>query len=275
MIWVLIVLKFEDCHSLELIVARSRLTVVRCVTREERLEKFKRKTRTLRTLFALIEVNGPNGRKAYLGGNYTMQIFVVTLTGRTIKANIEGKVGILPDRLMFAGKELEDGQTPPHPSPSYGWLANGDTQSEQEHSIRSFEMNCHPLPQLDISLCSSGGHNSGKIGCEFIWPRLHNFHETGQPDPTIASDFLDEMSLICSVNGSTSPNGVPSPVRSRPLVDSTIRSSLVSAGSIFGKHYYDSVLRGGGLLFADQQLMAHDKTADLLRACASDDGATF
>ncbi|KAG5546884.1 hypothetical protein RHGRI_018897 [Rhododendron griersonianum] len=119
-----------------------------------------------------------------------------------------------------------------------------------------------------------GGHNIGKIGCEFIRPRLHNFHGTGQPDPTIPSDFLDEMSLICSVSGSTSPNGAPSPVRSRSLVDSAVGSS-VSAGSVFGKNYYDSVLRGRGLLFADQQLMAHDKTADLVRAYASDDGATF
>lgn len=141
--------------------------------------------------------------------------------------------------------------------------------------IICFEMNCHPLPKLDISLCSSGGHNIGKIGCEFIRPRLHNFHGTGQPDPTIPSDFLDEMSLICSVNGSTSPNGAPSPVRSRSLVDSAVGSSSVSAGSVFGKNYYDSVLRGRGLLFADQQLMAHDKTADLVRAYASDDGATF
>ncbi|CAL5341460.1 unnamed protein product [Camellia sinensis] len=120
-----------------------------------------------------------------------------------------------------------------------------------------------------------GGHNIGKIGCDFIRPRLNNFMRTGRPDPSIPSDFLLEISMICGNGNSTSSDGAaPTPVRSRSIMGIALDSSI-SSGSVFDAHYYKKLLKGRGLLFADQQLMASQETTDLVRAYASDDGTTF
>ncbi|PQP92404.1 putative Peroxidase 48 [Prunus yedoensis var. nudiflora] len=157
-----------------------------------------------------------------------------------------------------------------------------------------------------------GGHNIGKIGCEFIQSRLHNFRGTGNPDPTVSPSFFNEMRVFCEDNGNRkSSQGSPmaSPMASStasPMASSTAApmaasiasspmasrgmsekpagrgmpyfqqlSSSVSSGAGFDTHYYQSLLRGRGLLFADQQLMANERTARLVRAYASDDGSTF
>nr|KYP39112.1 Putative Peroxidase 48 [Cajanus cajan] len=107
-----------------------------------------------------------------------------------------------------------------------------------------------------------GGHNIGKIGCDFIQQRLYNFQGTGQADPSIPLDFLGQMRQNCPDSRNMSSS-------------SSTLSSSVSSGAAFDTHYYQSLLRGRGLLFADQQLMAAEKTARLVSAYASDDGSTF
>ncbi|KAF3948583.1 hypothetical protein CMV_025438 [Castanea mollissima] len=41
-------------------------------------------------------------------------------------------------------------------------------------------------------------------------------------------------------------------------------SSSISSGAGFGTHYYQSFLRGRGLLFANQQLMANEESSRLI-----------
>ncbi|XP_004488796.1 putative Peroxidase 48 [Cicer arietinum] len=131
-----------------------------------------------------------------------------------------------------------------------------------------------------------GGHNIGRIGCDFIQQRLYNFQGTGQPDPSIPLDFLSQMRQNCpdDIKNISSTDKFSTFVISKPkhvhfnnkgMSYMQALSSAVSSGAAFDTHYYQSLLRGRGLLFADQQLMAEEKTARLVSAYASDDGSTF
>lgn len=50
---------------------------------------------------------------------------------------------------------------------------------------------------------------------------------------------------------------------------------MISSGAGFDAHDYQSLLKGRGLLFADQKLIANENTARLARVYASDDGLIF
>lgn len=46
-------------------------------------------------------------------------------------------------------------------------------------------------------------------------------------------------------------------------------------GASFDNHDYKTLMRGREILFADQQLMANEKTAEVVMDYASDDGTIF
>ncbi|KAK6798162.1 hypothetical protein RDI58_005864 [Solanum bulbocastanum] len=113
-----------------------------------------------------------------------------------------------------------------------------------------------------------GAHNIGRIGCQFIRPRLSNFMGTGLPDPTIPPDFVEELRRKCQDDNNTISNML------NELTD-TSRGLSVSTGTSLDNHYYKTLMRGRELLFADQQLMANEKTAAAVTDYAIDDGIIF
>ena len=69
-----------------------------------------------------------------------------------------------------------------------------------------------------------------------------------------------------------------SPMKSLEMSESAVGMSYlqelspsISSGAGFDTHDYQSLLKGRGLLFADQKLIANEKTARLVRVYASMD----
>ncbi|KAG6768254.1 hypothetical protein NC652_019137 [Populus alba x Populus x berolinensis] len=126
-----------------------------------------------------------------------------------------------------------------------------------------------------------GAHNVGKISCDFIRNRLTNFSGTGQPDASVDHDFLNELRLACQDSNRTNHDGTVASMTSRETRNSSSAtifqglSASITSGARFDNHYYQNLLGGRGLLFADQQLMADENTARLVAVYASDDGTTF
>ncbi|GAA0151670.1 peroxidase [Lithospermum erythrorhizon] len=128
-----------------------------------------------------------------------------------------------------------------------------------------------------------GGHSTGRVHCKFFVNRLYNFRETGVPDPTMDSDFVNMLRSKCSQilaslpHSSASQSPAPSPESSSSPVSSTsqedepaMKLDFEGPGSGFGSLYYRSLLQGKGLLHVDQQLTAGEETETWVRAYASD-----
>ena len=103
----------------------------------------------------------------------------------------------------------------------------------------------------------------------------------GQPTPTIAPDFLIEMRMRCQDCNRTTTQP-SSPMESLEMSESAVGtsylqelSSSISSRAGFDAHDCQSLLKGRGLLFVDQKLIANEKTARLARVYASDDGLIF
>ncbi|KZV56100.1 Peroxidase 48-like [Dorcoceras hygrometricum] len=128
-----------------------------------------------------------------------------------------------------------------------------------------------------------GAHSTGTIHCKFFHNRLYNFSGTDGPDPSLDTEFLEQLRSKCN-RSHAMPAPSPAPPLSSPSPSSALRilpnSTLVQDPGMkmdyegprksFGVLYYRSLLQGKGLLFVDQQLTSGEETETWVRAYASD-----
>ncbi|XP_027338250.1 uncharacterized protein LOC113852209 [Abrus precatorius] len=107
----------------------------------------------------------------------------------------------------------------------------------------------------------SGAHTFGRAHCSTFINRLYNFNNTGIPDPTLNTTYLEILREICPQNGTgnnitnldpTTPNG-------------------------FDNHYYSNLQQLNGLLQSDQELFStpNADTTDIVNSFSSDQNLFF
>ena len=93
-----------------------------------------------------------------------------------------------------------------------------------------------------------GGHTFGKNQCQFIIGRLYNFSNTGLPDPTLNTTYLQTLRGLCPLNGNRSA-----------LVDFDLRTPTV-----FDNKYYVNLKEQKGLIQTDQELFSSPNATDTI-----------
>ncbi|KAJ1414408.1 Secretory peroxidase [Sesbania bispinosa] len=86
----------------------------------------------------------------------------------------------------------------------------------------------------------SGAHSFGRAHCSLFVSRLYNFSNSGKPDPTLNTAYLQELRKIC-------PNGGPG---------TTLANFDPTTPDTFDKNYYSNLQVQKGLLQSDQELFS-------------------
>ncbi|KAL0643397.1 hypothetical protein Bca4012_041687 [Brassica carinata] len=104
------------------------------------------------------------------------------------------------------------------------------------------------LVALSGKFAFSWGHTFGKNQCQFIMDRLYNFTNTGLPDPTLNTTYLQTLRGLCPRNGNQSV-----------LVDFDLRTPTV-----FDNKYYVNLKEHKGLIQTDQELFSSPNATDTI-----------
>jgi peroxidase len=86
----------------------------------------------------------------------------------------------------------------------------------------------------------SGGHTIGRGQCRFFTDRLYNFSNTGNPDSTLNTTYLQTLQSIC-------PNGGPG---------TNLTNLDPTTPDTFDSNYYSNLQNGNGLFQSDQVLFS-------------------
>ncbi|OIV96006.1 hypothetical protein TanjilG_27110 [Lupinus angustifolius] len=107
----------------------------------------------------------------------------------------------------------------------------------------------------------SGAHTFGRARCTFITNRLYNFSNSGKPDPTLDTTYLQQLRGECP-NGGNGNNLVNFDLSTPDTIDN---------------HYYSNLQVKKGLLQSDQELFSTTgaDTISLVNAFASNQDAFF
>ncbi|KAL0009611.1 hypothetical protein SO802_011113 [Lithocarpus litseifolius] len=142
------------------------------------------------------------------------------------------------------------------------YLSNVNRMEGQHSFIFNEALAGIPQPNDNITqtlhlFAFRGAHDIGKVRCEFIQKCLPYLKGTGQPNPTIASDFLIETRMRCQDSNRTTTQP-SSPMESLEMSESAVGMSYLqelspsmSSGASFDTHDCQSLLKGRGLLFGD------------------------
>ncbi|MCL7038268.1 hypothetical protein MKW94_016739 [Papaver nudicaule] len=98
-----------------------------------------------------------------------------------------------------------------------------------------------------------GAHSIGRVHCDFITDRLHDFNGTNQADPRIETGFLTMMQAKCAADPAN-------------FIDLK-KEGAQDIG--FGTHYFQSLVQNYTVLLSDHELLNSEKTASWVRAYAS------
>lgn len=96
----------------------------------------------------------------------------------------------------------------------------------------------------------NGAHTIGQTDCRFFSYRLYNYSKSGQPDPSISSDFLGQLQEICPATG-----------------DGLTRVALDRGSqTTFDTSFFKNIIKGYGVLESDQRLMSDSSTANYVKS---------